>query len=100
MSSFVEFIHVKCAIGVTPKFSLTSFARETVKSLVPPPAPYVTLIKDGFKLAICSIAPLITSKVSLVLGGNTSKESDGFDYLIISIIFIFSLYYFLFIYKF
>ena len=47
----------------------------TVCSLVPPPAPYVTLIKSGRSAAISCVACATDSYVLLVLGGNTSKDS-------------------------
>jgi len=43
--------------------------------LVPPPAPYVTLIKDGRSFAISSVARITFSNVVLVFGGNTSNDN-------------------------
>ena len=45
--------------------------------LVPPPAPYVTLINEGEKEAICSVASFTLSKEVSVFGGNTSKDNDS-----------------------
>ena len=42
--------------------------------LVPPPAPYVTLIYDGFNWAILSVASFTFSNPASVFGGNTSNE--------------------------
>ncbi len=73
--SFVEDTHVRCAIELTPYASFISFAIFIVCLLVPPPAPYVTLIKSGFSADISLTASITLSNAVVVLGGKTSIDN-------------------------
>ena len=59
--------------------SFIFLAISSVYLLVPPPAPYVTLIKEGLSFAISSVAVFTLSKEESVFGGKTSKESENFS---------------------
>ena len=81
-------MHVKWAsIGISYFFSRFD-AIDTVNSLVPPPAPYVTDMNPGLYEAISSVAFSIDSYLSFCLGGKTSIEIVGLSELITSITFI------------
>ena len=70
----LKFVHIA---GTNGKGSIARFISEA-------------LINAGLSVAISSDAFFTLSNVSLVLGGKTSKESEGFPAPIISIILIFS----------
>ena len=60
---------------------------QVLAPVVPPAAPYVTEMKDGFKAAISDTTAFVfsitrrassSSPGERFFGGNTSKETDGF----------------------
>ena len=87
-SSFVDEAHVRCARLSRCRSSLIWEAIFAVFLLVPPPAPYVTLINAGFNPAMASTAAITLSNPSSVFGGNTSNEMCMLSSLSLSIIFI------------
>ena len=70
--SLVEDTQVRCARDSTPKRLEISEASSTVYALVPPPAPYVTLMKAGCSPAIVRAFSATDSYVSPARGGKTS----------------------------
>lgn len=66
--------HVRCASAVTP-FFCTSSATESVLREFEPPAPYVTLIKDGRRPAISRTICRVLESSLPCFGGKSSQET-------------------------
>ena len=80
ISDFELLTQVKCAIGrILYLFFIIEHISQVELSARLPPAPYVTLIKSGFKsFKPSSVSYIVSIPPEFFLGGKTSREKTGF----------------------